>query len=488
MLMKGASQQVLQRTFSNHSTIFFSYANRDANRARGINAHELYLDEFQLMIGSNIPILQRTMDGSLFGSYESYAGTSLSPTNILEQEYLKSTMSLWMIKCRHCGKDNVAETNYDLLKMVGPVTNDISPEKPGLVCAHCSKSSERGRKPLYTQDGRWWHRAPERRNDYLGVHIPQPIMSWHANDRDRWITLHNIIKTANQAELWNEVFGEPYDSLFKPITAGDLQRAACLGHPNKLRDALSRRSQYSFLAMGIDWGGGGISGVSRTKASIVGISNTGKLDVIYGIDLQYTHDPVREVKALMMLANQFGVSLIAHDAGGGVGADKEAMMYAAAAGNAELMPINYSGYLANRYIDLRSGVNPQDGAQYVVDKARTLMFLCQAVKQGFVRFFNYDYQSPENPGLLHDFLALNSQVAKRVIGSDVLLIQSDPEVSDDFVHATNFACVACWYKFQIWPKLTLNMNFSTLQELDANASQNIEGGIEALESLLSTAL
>ncbi len=88
------------------------------------------------------------------------------------------------------------------------------------------------------------------------------------------------MQVASDAEKYNEILGEACDSGFKPISETVLRRAACLGHSNTVAAALDAAVRYPVKAMGIDWGGGGISGLSRTKAAIVGITTDGKTDVL----------------------------------------------------------------------------------------------------------------------------------------------------------------------------------------------------------------
>ncbi len=78
-------------------------------------------------------------------------------------------MSEWMIPCRSCGYDNIASTEYDLEKMIGPYNPEINiggldkktgkvvPRVPGLVCARCSKTDRglRGLKHIFPEDGHW---------------------------------------------------------------------------------------------------------------------------------------------------------------------------------------------------------------------------------------------------------------------------------------------------------------------------------------------
>ena len=477
MTGKGVTSQVLQRTLGTNSTIFFGYAQRDADRIRGINANMVFYDEVQLMSPEVFPVIQQVMGGSKFGEYESFAGTPLSLVNNAAKLFNRSTMSEWMMKCEACGYENIAASEYDLFEIVGPVTDDIGPGNPGTRCRKC-------RGPLYPERGRWWHRYPERRDDFLGIHVPQVIMPWHAYSRDRWIKLWDRLTNGSQTEVFNEVMGESCDSSFKPLSITDLKRAAIL-HKNEVKEALAAKSRYVRLVMGIDWGGGGMSGISRTKAAIIGMTPTGKTDVIFGVDLNFCHDPFQEVKALMVLAMTFGVEIIAHDAGGGVGATREALMLQTQV-RCEIWPMTYTGPITKGLMIPRPATQPGEKTFFTVDKARSIDFVCQAIKQGFIRTFQWDFISDTNPGLLYDFTALSTEIAERVMGSDVLLITKEDGASDDFVHAVTFACCALWGKYNCWPRLSSIQNFSSMQQL-ANIADEVGNywSVEDIDKMLA---
>lgn len=487
MTLRGASSQVLQRTLGSGSTLYFSYAQTDANRARGINANEVGYDEVQLMSPEVFPVLQQVMGGSPYGEYETYAGTPLSKQNPSEKLYQKSSMSEWMIRCRYCGYDNVAGYNYDLLKMIGPVRDDISrggvndrgqkiPRVSGLTCARCSApgAKEANQKPLFPEDGHWLHLAPERRKDFLGIHIPQAIMPWHAYSRERWLQLNNRLAVGNEFEVFNEILGEPCDSGFKPISESDLRRCANLNHKNTVKDAYSASKRYSMLGMGIDWGGGGMSGMSRTKAAIIGLSTNGKSDILYGVDLNFSHKPYAEVEALMALAMKFGVQFIAHDVGGGVGATRESMMYQTKKLACEIIPIQYVGPMSQAMVKVRPPAKEGETPVWVLDKGNSLTFLCQAMKQGHIRTFDYDFVSNDNPGCLHDFTSLTSEIARKVMGSDTMIINKEEGMSDDFAHAVNFAMIAMWGKTDAWPRLSIKNQNADEAEALANTNNLVK--------------
>lgn len=464
MIGKGDVNQVLQRTFGTQSTIFMGYAQRTADRIRGISAKETFHDEFQLFFEEVLPVIKQVMGGSKFGEYESFAGTPLSYQNILERTWRKTSMSEWMIRCRRCRYDNVAAVEYDLLGMIGPSTSDIGPGRPGTVCRRC-------RGPIYPEDGVWWHREPSKWTSFRGLHLPQVVMPWHVYDASRWRELHNTLARNNETEIYNEILGEACDSGFRVLTQQQLEAACHVGHKNTLQNAYAVRGRYSRLAIGVDWGGGGVSRLSRTKAAVIGMLPTGKTHVIYGIDMNAQFDPVKEARALLLLANNLGCEIFAHDASGGLGNVSENILESLGILRSELWPMTYIGATTtNRYVTTH--IDSETGKTYfTVDRSRTLQYLFECIKQGKLQFFDYDYVNDDNPGLMHDFMSISAELARTSMGRDVLNFVRDENMSDDFVHAVNFGCCALWGKYDAWPRINMKQT-NSMQEMSDWANGN----------------
>lgn len=453
---KGATNQVLQRTLGNKSSIFLSYAGRDANRIRGTSANKVNYDEFQLFVEDLLPAIRNVMGGSKTGEYETFSGTPLTPSNVLSRYWRRTSMSEWAIPCRSCNYTNIPAREYDLEAIIGPYHPDISPDCPGTLCRKC-------RKPIFTQDGVWWHRDPSKWFEFRGMHLPQIIMPWHATDPSRWKELHITLARGDEREIYNEICAEPCDSGFRPLSTAQLQAAACLQHPNTLAGALSVKERYVRFAMGIDWGGGGVSRVSRTKAAIIGVTPLGETHVIYGIDMNMSFSPIKEAKALLALANRFGCEIIAHDASGGLGSVSENILQTVGMLPCEVMGMTYVGtYPSGAFI--KGNIDEMAGKEYfTVDRSRSLQFVFECIKQGKLKFFQYDYESDNNPGLLHDFLSIAAEIGRTGVGRDVLNFIREENMSDDFAHAVNFACLGMWQTYHNWPQVnykgsTLDMN------------------------------
>jgi hypothetical protein len=102
---------------------------------------------------------------------------------------------------------------------------------------------------------------------------------------------------------------------------------------------------------------------------------------------------------------------------------------------------------------------------YSLDKTRSLLYTCQAIKLKRVRFFQYDWASQDNPGLISDFLALVENKAESRLAGDIYTITRNTLLSDDFAQAVNIGCASVWHINDAWP------NFAEIAGLGAISSR-----------------
>ena len=120
---------------------------------------------------SLLPIVDEVMSHSDW-ALRSYTGTPKTRDNTLENLWQRSSMAEWFTKCNACSQYNIASVEWHLLKMIGPYRDDISRDRPGTVCAFCSRMID-------PRHGFWVHKYPERRTTFAGYHVPQVIMPIH---------------------------------------------------------------------------------------------------------------------------------------------------------------------------------------------------------------------------------------------------------------------------------------------------------------------
>ncbi len=461
------TNSVLQRSFRNQSTMYFSYAFTDAERTRGIPADKNVIDEIQNIQYDFLQIIHETLSGSPWKLIQ-YAGTPLSLENAMEMLWVDSSQAEWMIKCRNgtCNHWNVPALSHDLLEMIGPWHKGICEAVPGTVCAIC-------KTPINPRWGRWIHAYPERRWSFAGYHVPQILMPMHYANQESWLRLVGKMNGEDNTTFTtflNEVCGESCDVGAKLVTETDLRAAAVLPWENKWQEATKHLKGYLFKFLAVDWGGGGgrLSSskkdadkrkrTSFTSCAVMGIKADGKIDVIYGFRSLKTYDWEYEARLCMWLAVQFKCSHIVHDYGG-AGAGREQMMTGAGFPASNIIPIRYVGPASHNIMNLVPATDDHPRNVYNVDKSRSLVTTCVCIKYGLIRFFKYDFQSANNPGLMRDFLALIEEKAENVMGTDVYKISKNPASSDDFAQAVNIGACALWYITKRWPDVAAAARF-----------------------------
>lgn len=442
-LLLGISSEnsVLQRTFRNGSIMHFSYAGLTADRTRGIKADRCAFDEVQDMDPDHFDIIEECMSHSEWGITQ-YTGTPKTRDNTIEVKWEQSSQAEWIIICPACKADNIPSMDWHIDKMIGPWREDISEERPGVICHKCSR-------PISPRIGRWCHRYPDRKYLFAGYHIPQIIMPIHYSKPEKWAMLLNKREITSPATFYNEILGESYDVATKLLTKTELEVAACLNE-NVEDIAVQNMNRYTQRVLGVDWGGGGAKGVSFTVMAVLGFRTDGKIDVIYGYKSLTPHDHIAEAKECKRLFYKFGCSVLAHDYTG-AGSIRETVLVHTGMPVERIMPVQYVRAASHNILAFVPANDQHPRSHYRVDKARSLQTTCYAIKLGHVKLFKYDYKSPEQPGLIHDFLALIEDKVPTAHGSDIYTIQRNPLLSDDFAQAVNIGCCALWHMNGAWP-------------------------------------
>lgn len=449
---------VLQRTFKNNSRMIFSFAYLNADRTRGISSDMIAFDEVQDLDRNHIPIIVETMSHSKW-KLIMYTGTPKTFDNTIEGLWSKSSMGEWAIPCPHCGKLNIPAKEYDLYRMIGPLPKKseraLSEEVPGTICAN--PSCERRLSP---RQGRWMHRVQKLMHEYPGYHVPQPIMPIHYADSDAWRDLLGKREGRNNtspAAFDNETLGESSEQGIKLVTLTDLREASILPWKNDPlgktapTEALLRLNDYTLRILAVDWGGGGDEEVSFTKLAIVCLLPSGKIDVIYGRMLLTPSQHFTEAVEVMKAYNTFKCHGFAHDFNG-AGTVRESLMIQAGVPYEQVFPFVYHP-LAHKNIVVFHKSTADAGRDYwLLDKARSLLLTASCIKLKQIRFFQFDFEDNDNPGLLHDFIALVENKVEMARGREIYTIQRNPQFQDDFAHAVNFGCAAIWHQ-RGWPDL-----------------------------------
>jgi hypothetical protein len=444
----STENSVLQRSFKNNSMMLFSFALLDADRVRGVSADRVCIDEVQDMDPDLIPIIQETMSYSRWAtSY--YTGTPKTLDNLIYGLYKRSSQAEWFIPCQSCRHWNIPALEYDLDKMIGPYSQHISEKYPGTVCAKCQK-------PISPRHGRWVHRYPERRWQFAGYHVPQMILPLHFADPEKWSTL--LLKregfgNMTQAQFYNEVMGESVDTGQKLISETDLKAACVLDWENKKEPdpkCFTNLSQYKHRILAIDWGGGGEAGISFTVLSVLGFRADGTIDVLWAKRLLIGGDHLAEALECMRWSNLFNCDFVAHDYTG-AGTVRETVMVQAGFNLERVLAVRLVRSASQDLMVYKPPTEINHRAHYSLDKTRSLLYTCQAIKLKQIRFFQYDWSSQDSPGLVSDFLALVENKTESRLGGDIYTITRNTLLTDDFAQAVNLGCAAAWHVNNAWP-------------------------------------
>lgn len=439
---------VLQRTFKNNSRMIFSFALLDADRIRGVSADKVAIDEVQDMDPDHLPIIAETMSHSNW-SLSQYTGTPKTLDNPIEGLWLRSSQAEWFVPCYRCGEWNIPSMEYHIEKMIGPYHEWISPAQPAIICHKCGKPID-PRPP----HGRWVHRYEDRRQRFSGFHVPQIIMPLHCFRPDKWQELLSKKETTAPNIFYNEVLGESIDAGQKIVTETDLRRASDLpwaNNPNNPDPQMMKLLRhYKMRIMAVDWGGGGEEGVSFTACSLLGITPDNKIHVLWGKRLLTPSDHLREAQEIIHWVNHFGCELVAHDYTG-AGTVRETVLVQAGYPLERIMPIEYCRAAVSKLLRFIPASPLHDRDHYRLDKTRSLLYTCQAIKLKMVRFFQYDKIDQDRPGLISDFLALVEEKTPSRLSGDIYTITRNDMLSDDFAQSVNIGCAALWHTNDCWP-------------------------------------
>jgi len=465
-IMKShGSSSWMKKTFKNGSSLLFSYAFTDCSRIRGKMAHCIKYDEYQNFDRSFEQIINRMTDAVSAGLDFRDAlavkqankpliarfGTPLTFENSLEQAWATSSQAEWGIPCLHCKHTNIPSLKFDLEKMMGPKhrKEPVTADTPGIVCAKCGKY-------IYTRMGRWIHFFPERRSTHAGYHVPQCIVPFHCESQEDWDTLQSNRFNRNISSLtsfYNEICGESYDHGTKLFSLQELKNVAVLDKKTDIDTHVKkiRAGQYIYWGLGIDWGGGGDSGLSKTCMAAGGMRPDGVIEVFCGhrspIPNEYNKEAARIIKYGATIGAQF-YGMDFQGTGGRMRWDK--MLESGLPRNMTI-PISYisTGNGVPAVIKPATKGTPS----YVqLNKARGFLTISMLIRAERILFFEFDYKDRNDPGLLFEFTSLVEERAKFASRGEIYRIIHDESIGpDDFADAVNYLVCSIYTRHGQWP-------------------------------------
>lgn len=289
------SSNILEKQFVNRSKITLRYAFLNADRARGIPAYMLTIDELQDIIHENIPVIEQCLSHAPERWKQFiYAGTPKSLDNTIEYYWANhSTQNEWVVP--HDCKGGEGGRFWNVLgeKNIG---------KKGLICSNCGTVIN----PMH-EDSQWARMSQT--GSFEGYRIPQLMVPW----KD-WGEILLDYKRYPRDKFYNEVLGLSYDSGMRPLTQQQLKDCCnpdlSMGDIDKFR-----KRAYSYpVFMGLDHGTGENSYTVVTLGTYV--------DSVFTIFFAHRFEgedvePQRQLNKIAELVDYFNVKVIGADYGGG---------------------------------------------------------------------------------------------------------------------------------------------------------------------------
>jgi hypothetical protein len=232
-------------------------------------------------------------------------------------------------------------------------------------------------------------------------------------------------------------------------------------------------SHYKHRILAIDWGGGGEAGVSFTVLSVLGFRPDGTIDVLWAKRLLIGGDHLAEAVECMRWSNLFNCDFVAHDYTG-AGTVRETVMVQAGFNLERVLALRLVRSASQDLMVYKPPTEINHRAHYSLDKTRSLLYTCQAIKLKQVRFFQYDWASQDSPGLISDFLALVEEKAESRLGGDIYTITRNTLLTDDFAQAVNLGCSALWHVNNAWPNFAEIAGVARLSERTVKAQTPVD--------------
>jgi Phage terminase large subunit (GpA) len=308
-LSTGVSDQVFEKGFTNGSMMFLRSAFLNADRVRGLTGTELYIDELQHILSSNISVILEVLSHAP-NPQVTYSGTPLTNDNPIETYWNLSSQCEWLVPCdRH----TPLHWNYLDTRCIG---------KHGPICNKCG-----GR--IDPAKGKWFSLSSNR--NVMGFHISQLMVPWMQSPA-KWDELLFKYETYSVGQFANECLGVSYDNASKPVTRTDL--VACCSSKHPFRKHPDPYTNSLVVSAGIDWGEGvdgserGIKGRLKNASYTVltlGAYVTPKIFHVFFMKRYVGEEaaPSNCVRDITQICTAFGVKCFGVDWGHGWGVNEQ---------------------------------------------------------------------------------------------------------------------------------------------------------------------
>lgn len=400
---------VYEKRLANFSSIEMSYFSDVADRVRGKSARSLYMDEVQDMLYDAMIDAEECLSAAAQPKIM-YAGTSKSTITPLEFFWGHSTQKEWVIKCQGCGKYNrMSKGNIG---------------RKGLICRSCGHE-------LNTYDGLWASFASDKVKPIIdGYWIPQIVMPMHCCSESKWDRLLEKLETYPEVKFDNEVMGLPSGEGESPITE-EMLRSICLENMPMIEGKDKRTTANAdYICAGIDWGGGGRMGTSRTTLHVYKVTlNPLQYTCIFG-KIYDEGEPTRHVADIARIVKKFGCIYTFGDHGGGNFAMSQ--LRSMVPPTMMVIPVMYT-----------ESQNPlrwdDKGKHYVASRTLVIDEFFSDMKRGYIKAFNWNAFEP----FARDILNIRQVYIGEEAGRPQRVWRHRPSDPDDSLHSMVFGWIAC---------------------------------------------
>ena len=399
-IMKAVGHQ----SFANGAGLQLMYAKTSPDRARGIMADRVDFDEIQDQLFDTVPIISQSLKASKYG-IRKFTGTAKTLDNTIERLWQQSSKREWVMKCEHCGYENIPTKDGRIMDM---------PQPDGV---HCVNPRCRGK--LNVRNGRWIAFAPERDNTFRGFHIPQIVVPFMVEHPGRWAQIWKDIQKLPESLVMQEVFGISESTGSRIIDETHIRKQSTLPSMNILRDNLDR---YVMRLSGVDWGGAEEN--SFTVHVIIGVRIDGRVDVLYA-QRYHAFDPDRMFQNIAKAHHLYQCGAMAADYG--LGSQNNLIMM-----NRFGIPVVQMNFVRQNTPLGFTKTNRGDD-RWTIDKTSGLRAMFMAIKYGRVYFPPYLEFEPYTADLLSPF-----EHVIETSGITHVVYMRDPARPDDFAMALCF--------------------------------------------------
>jgi hypothetical protein len=179
---------------------------KESSKLRSRAVDRIEADEIDLMDQDMIQLSLNRLSGSDIQE-EGYTSSPTIPGYGIDRLYGESDQRVWMIKCQHCGEETCAELEFP------NCIQEVSKYHAVKVCRKCKEE-------IFTKDGQWRPRRPDKTRELVGYWISQ--LNSSKVDPLKVLKLYNDPPNGNKTLVMNSHLGMAHISAENQLTPEDV--------------------------------------------------------------------------------------------------------------------------------------------------------------------------------------------------------------------------------------------------------------------------